>query len=93
MKALLRRLCALLCICALLITPASALSVENALDLLEQTYVNDIPARAYDAETLEELFAVIGDPYTYYMTEQEYQSFLSSVEGDTTVTGIGAAIL
>lgn len=93
MKALLRRLCALVCVGALLITPTFALSVEDALDLLERSYVNEIPSKAYEAETLDELFAIIADPYTYYMTKEEYQSFLSSVEGDDTVTGIGASIL
>lgn len=93
MKAFLRRLCALLCICTALITPTFALSVEDALDLLEQSYVNEIPSKAYDAETLDELFTIIADPYTYYMAKEEYQSFLSDVEGDSTVTGIGASIL
>lgn len=93
MKALLRRLCALMCIGAMLITPTFALSVEDALNLLERSYVNEIPSKAYDAETLDELFAIIADPYTCYMTKEEYQSFLSNVEGDSTVTGIGASIL
>ena len=92
MKASVRRLCALVCICAVLITPTFALSVEDALNLLEQSYVNEIPSKAYDAETLDDLFAIVADPYTYYMTKEEYQSFLSGVEGDSTVTGIGASI-
>ncbi len=88
----LRRIGAALCVTAMLITSVSALSVEDALSLLEDRYVNEIPAAAYEAETLDELFALIGDPYTYYMTAEEYQAFLDSVEGNDSVTGIGAGI-
>ena len=92
MKHLIRRLLAALCVIGLLTASASALTVEQALDLLEENYVNPIPAEAYDAQSLEELFAIVGDPYTYYMSAEEYQAFLSSVEGTETVTGIGASI-
>ena len=92
MKKLLCRLCAVLCICTMLITPASALSVEEALDILETRYVNTIPASAYRAKTLGELFSALGDPYTYYMTAEEYQAFLDGVEDEGAVAGIGAQI-
>lgn len=92
MKRLLRRLCAAFGICAMLITSAAALSVEDALTLLEQHYVNELPAAAYQAKTLDELFSAIGDPYTYYMTAEEYQAFLDDVEDERSVTGIGAQI-
>ena len=92
MKRLLRRLCAIACICAMLVTSAAALSVEDALTLLEKNYVNELPATAYQAKTLDELFSAVGDPYTYYMTAKEYQAFLDGVEGEDSVTGIGAQI-
>lgn len=92
MKALLRRLCALVCVGALLITPTFALSVEDALGILEQSYVNELPPDTYRAESLDALFSAVGDPYTYYMTQEEYRAFLSGVEGDSSVTGIGAGI-
>lgn len=92
MKHLIRRLLAALCVTGLLTASASALTVEQALDLLEENYVNSIPAEAYEAQSLEELFAIVGDPYTYYMSAEEYLAFLSSVEGTETVTGIGASI-
>ena len=92
MKKLIYRLCVGLCICTMLVTPASALSVREALDILEAKYVNEIPAAAYQAKTLEELFPTLGDPYTYYMTAQEYQDFLSGVEDEGAVAGIGAQI-
>ena len=92
MKRLLRRLCAAACICAMLVTSAAALSVEDALTLLEERYVNELPAAAYQAKTLDALFSAVGDPYTYYMTSEEYQAFLDGVEGEDSVTGIGAQI-
>lgn len=92
MKRLFTRLLAACCAAALLVTPALALSVEEAVTLLEAHYVDTLPDEAYAARTLDELFAALGDPYTYYMTQEEYEDFLGSVEQETTVTGIGAAI-
>lgn len=92
MKALLRRLYVLVCVGALLITPTFALSVEDAQGILEQSYVNELPPDTYRAESLDALFSAVGDPYTYYMTLEEYRAFLSGVEGDSSVTGIGAGI-
>ena len=92
MRALFRRLCALGCAAVMLITSAAALSVEDARKLLEEKYVDPLPKSAYSAQTLDELFLAVGDPYTYYMTAEEYEGFLAGVESDTTVTGIGAAI-
>lgn len=91
MKKYLRRLLAAVCTAGLLLTPASALTVEQALELLEVSYVDPLPAAAYEAETLDELFQAIGDPYTYYMDAEEYQAFTDSVEGASQV-GIGVAI-
>lgn len=91
MKKQLRRLLAAVCTAALLISAASALTVPQALELLEESYVDDLPAAAYEAETLEELFQAIGDPYTYYMSAGEYQAFLEAVNGASGV-GIGVAI-
>lgn len=92
MKRLISRLLATCCAAALLVTPALALSVEDAVELLETHYVDTLPNEVYRAQTLDELFAALGDPYTYYMTQEEYAAFLGSVEQETTVTGIGAAI-
>ena len=91
-KRFLRRLAATCCALALLMTSAAALSVEDARALLEDNYVDALPPEAYEAETLGELFAAIGDPYTYYMTAEEYAAFENSVEHEDSVTGIGAAI-
>ena len=92
MKRIIRRLCAVLCALALCLTSVSALSVEDALHLLEENYVDPLPAAAYDAKTLDELFAAVGDPYTYYMSAVDYEEFSAGVERESTVTGIGAGI-
>ncbi len=92
MKKTLRRLAALLCVLALCLTPASALSVEDAVLLLEAYYVDTLPAAAYEATTLDELFEAVGDPYTYYMPAEAYQSFNDSVEQEVSFTGIGVTI-
>ena len=92
MKKITRRVAALLCAIVLLITSASALSVEDARELLEDLYVDELPPGAYSAATLEELFTAVGDPYTYYMTAEEFDRFNTNVEGETSVTGIGASI-
>ena len=88
----LRRLTALALVCALLTLPVGALRVEDARTLLEEYYVDALPPAAAEAETLDELFDAVGDPYTYYMTAVEYADFLAGVEGDSSVTGIGAGI-
>ncbi len=91
-KHIFRRLGALLCAFALCLTSVSALSVEDALSLLEEAYVDPLPAAAYEAETLDDLFDAIGDPYTYYLTAEEYQAFLDYVEGDSSFFGIGVSL-
>lgn len=92
MKNILRRLGAVLLALTLLVTAASALTVEQALTLLEENYLRDIPEEAREAQSLEQLFDILGDPYTYYMTAEEYQAFLDSVEGTTALVGIGVSI-
>ena len=86
------RLGALFCAAAMTITTsAQALSVEEAYDILRRSYVDRLPRAAKDAESLDELFSYT-DNYTCYMMEEEYQTFLSSVEGEVSFAGIGAEI-
>lgn len=92
MKKYLTRLLSLLLALVLLLTPAYALTVGQALDLLETYYYYEIPKEAYEAQTMEELIRILGDPYTDYMTEEEYKAFLDLLEGDTNLVGIGVSI-
>ena len=80
-KCFARFACAVLAL-ALLAAPASALTVDQALELLEELYYYEIPDEAYQAETLDELMSLLEDPYTQYMTAEEYQAFLKLLEGD-----------
>lgn len=91
MKKYLSRLIAALLAVVLLAAPASALTVPEALELLEEHYYYDVPDEAYQAQTLEELFDLL-DPYTYYMTAEEYAAFLDSVEDTVDMVGVGVVI-
>ena len=92
MKKRLFRLGALCCAAAMTIPAgAQALSVEEAYDILQRSYVDKLPRAAQDAKSLDELFSYTDD-YTYYMTAEEYQAFLQGVEGDVSFAGIGAEI-
>ena len=71
--------------------PASALELEAAKTLLQTYYVDPLPDEIWSLGSLDEILEAIGDPYTVYMNTEEYQAFLSSVNGDT-VVGIGASV-
>ena len=86
MKKRLFRLGALCCVAAMTITTgAQALSVEEAYDILQRSYVDKLPRAAQDAKSLDELFSYTDD-YTYYMTAEEYQAFLQGVYKDLSVS-------
>ena len=86
------RLGAFSCAAALLLaTGAQALSVEEAREILQRSYVDRLPRAAQDASSLDELFSYTDD-YTYYMTGEEYKDFLAGVEGEESFVGIGAEI-
>ena len=77
--------------CSLCLTPVSALTVQQAGALLEQFYVDQIPGSVLAQEDLDSMLEALGDPYTVYMTKEEYSAFLNSVNGETLV-GIGVSI-
>ena len=86
------RLGAFSCAAALLLaTGAQALSVEEAREILQRSYVDRLPRAAQDASSLDELFSYTDD-YTCYMTGEEYKDFLAGVEGEERFVGIGAEI-
>ena len=80
-----------LALLASLAAPAAALEVEDARELLERYYVDELPPAALQARTVEELLLALGDPYTVYYTPQEYEAFLSDINGEELV-GIGVSI-
>lgn len=83
-----KRFCSLLLILCLLVTSASALTVEQARDVLTEYYIDEIPEEVLAQPTIEEILEALGDPYTAYFDAEEYAAFLSSME-DTELVGIG----
>ena len=75
----------------LMLPTAAALDKEETLELLERYYVYEIPPEVYQQETPEEILRALGDPYTEYMTAEEYQMLLQGVNGQTLV-GMGVII-
>ncbi len=76
---------------SLLAVPASALTLEEARELLRTNYVDTIPEDILNLDSLDKILEALGDPYTVYMTAEEYEQFLSQVNGDV-VVGIGVSI-
>ncbi len=83
-----KRVLALLLALGLLWTSASALTAEQAGQLLQDYYIDEVPRRVLDQTTVEEMLAALGDRYTTYYTAEEYDAFLASME-DARVVGIG----
>ena len=89
-----RRFSSALLTCALLSSlavPVGALDVAEARDLLAEHYVDELPPAVYEADSLEEVLAALDDPYTVYYTREQYESFLTSVNGES-VCGIGISL-
>ena len=70
---------------------ASALELEDAKTLLSQYYYNGVPEEVLELDSLDAILEALGDPYTYYMTPEQYEDFNQSVNGQE-VTGIGATV-
>ena len=89
MKRLWKRILAVMLVAALCLAPAApARTTDQLKDLLGKYYINDIPQAALDAETIEEVIQALGDPYTMYLTPEEYAAFQASMS-DQEVVGIG----
>ena len=89
MKHLWRRAAALILAAVLCLAPAAqALTPAQLLELLDTYYIDEIPQAAREAGTVEEILQALGDPYTLYMTAEEYEAFQASMR-DTTLVGIG----
>ena len=91
MKKLLSSLLALCMALSLAVLPASALELEDAKKLLAVHYVDGVAPEVLELDSLDAILEAIGDPYTFYMTAEQYQSFNQTVNGRT-VVGIGATV-
>ena len=89
MKKLLSSLLSLALALPLAALPSSALELEEAKELLSDLYVEGVSEEVLALDSLDAILEAIGDPYTFYMTPEQYQAFNQSVNGQT-VVGIGA---
>ena len=83
-----KRIISILIAVGLLTGSVSALTVEQAGELLEQYYIDEVPQEVLQQSTIDAMLQALGDPYTDYYTAQEYAAFLSGLE-DTELVGIG----
>ena len=67
MKKLLTSFLSLALTLSLCAAPASALSTDQARDLLRTYYVDALSEQVLAKGTLDEILSAVGDPYTYYM--------------------------
>ena len=73
----------------LLLSPAArALTTDQARELLEKYYIDDIPASVLEQPTIQEMLDALGDPYTEYFNAEEYALFNSTMS-DSQLVGIG----
>ena len=66
-------------------------ALDEARQLLRDHYVDQIPESILSLDSLDEILEALGDPYTYYMTAEQYQQFTDSVNGETLV-GVGITV-
>lgn len=67
---------------------AQALTPDQLKEILGEYYIDDLPQAALDAETVEEVIQALEDPYTMYLSPEEFAAFQASMK-DETVVGIG----
>lgn len=91
-KAFSRTAALLLTLILLLVPAAQALTVEQARELLTEYYVDEIPDQVLNQPTVEDIVLALGDPYTQYMTAEEYSEFTASMQ-DEVVVGIGVSLM
>ena len=72
-------------------TAAGAITVDEARDLLRKYYIDEISEEILSLPTVDEITDALGDPYTYYMTAEEYAAFQSELNG-VNVVGIGVMV-
>ena len=70
---------------------AGAIGLEEARALLRENYIDEIPEEILALPTIDEITDAIGDPYTYYMTAEEYEQFQTDLNG-AEVVGIGVMV-
>lgn len=83
-----KRVIAVLLALGILTTSASALTVEQAREILREYYIDEIPDEVLAQDTIDGILTALGDRYTEYFTAQELAEFYGSIE-DVQLVGIG----
>ena len=86
-----RRTAAFFLALSLLVLPAQALTVQEAGQLLQDYYIDDVPQDVLNQPTIDAMLDALGDRYTTYFTPGEYAAFLSGMQ-DVQLTGIGVKL-
>ena len=84
----LSRLFALPLALTLLLSPAAqALTPDQARELLQDYYIDEVPEDVLDQNTIQAMLEALGDPYTTYFSPEEYGAFTGSMsDTDTAVS-------
>ncbi|MEG1720245.1 MAG: S41 family peptidase [Pseudoflavonifractor sp.] len=90
MKKHVSRLLSLLLCLVLLSSSALAITPQQAGELLDTYYVDQVPDGVLTQGSVADMLHALGDPYTQYFTAQEYSAFLASMQ-DTKLVGIGVS--
>ncbi len=86
-----KRICAFLLVCSVLLSSASALTVEGTREILRSYYIDEVPEEILAMDSIEAMLSALGDPYTQYYTQEEYTNFISGLE-DIKVVGVGIVV-
>lgn len=70
---------------------AGAITVEQARELIQERYVDQVPAAALEQDTVEATIAALDDPYSWYLTPEELAEMLDTTV-DEAVVGIGVTV-
>lgn len=68
--------------------PALALTTDQARELLEEYYVDEVPRSVLDQDTIQGMLEALGDPYAEYWNAEEYAGYMATMS-DADVVGIG----
>ncbi len=66
----------------LCLTPAAALTPQQLKELLQELYIDEVDDAVLSEETIEGILEALGDPYTRYMTADEFALFMASMSDD-----------
>lgn len=83
-----RALALLLVLCLALAPSVFALTPDELKVLLQEYYLDEVTDATLSKNSVDEILKELGDPYTQYMTAEEYRTFLETMQ-DQELVGIG----